>query len=260
MSKIAQYALNNTESIPGFSSYVNDVDKGHDVGLFSNHEIDFDHTLINGQAALTTTFWVKFDNVTTTQHVLSHQKYYIWMHSSGRLYIYCYISGTFRYTYFDSNINDSTWYHIAIAWSSGTGISVYKDGVHVRTSAAYSGTIDTYTDAKIGKQWQGSNPLTGRLFDFQMWDEKLSLAAINDIMNNPPGIPDPDPTYTYEIFYDEDANVTQMLNRGLTSEYTVTGFEALLLECTDNVADLVECNGCANTPDPGTEIPPPERT
>ncbi|MGE5299061.1 MAG: LamG domain-containing protein [Acidobacteriota bacterium] len=81
-------------------------------------------------------------------------------------------------------LSTSTWYHIAIAndWDNGSGAqtaSLYVNGVLVGTSAGWPVTTGTL-------YWGGQDqPLNGRIDDARWYDDKLSQATIQSLMNTP---------------------------------------------------------------------------
>jgi PKD repeat protein len=80
-----------------------------------------------------------------------------------------------------------TWYHVAVTYD-GSNMRIYKDGVQVAT-AGKTGTISTGAGVPValGSQPQGGSGFDGLMDDVRIYNEALSAAEIQAIMNTEPG-------------------------------------------------------------------------
>jgi len=148
------------------------------------------NSLLNATSILTMECWVKFNNFTGTQEILSRS-----VNSSGielvivsnTLSFYCMKNGanTSSISYPTSNLSTNTWYHVAVTWDGSTkeSMALYVNGKIVGSRADIGDINGGITNPggtfRIG-QWSQAldRYFSGVLDEVRIWSLQRSAAQI----------------------------------------------------------------------------------
>ena len=150
------------------------------------------NSTLNISGAITVEAWVYPTKNSGIQNVISKSSNtsnngYIFPRTDdgwNKFVAYFHIGGgwkTLDATFGSGSLNQ--WHHLAATWD-GTNIRIYKDGVLVNTSVAYSGSITTNTNVlAIGNQTGFSEYYGGSVDEARVWNRALCQSEIQNNMN-----------------------------------------------------------------------------
>lgn len=132
---------------------------------------------------LTLEMWVKFESLTTTNHLLSKynptgdQRGYT-MHTDGTSGIRFVTStdgtaGTVVSTALAYTFSTATWYHIALVYTASAGTAqVYINGSSIGTMTSQNTSLyDNTSDFAIGSRGDGAEYFDGLIDDVRVWND-----------------------------------------------------------------------------------------
>ncbi len=148
---------------------------------------------ISGGSSVTISSWVYLSNLNNNQIILSDdwsspEGLQVYVHTNGELEA-DFGSGGISWTVVGTTptgtIGIGKWYNIVETWTSGSGISIYVNGIPQTVSYAIgnsftTGTLDTSSTGNIGYNLQGSGGyFQGSMANFQIYNASLSATAVN---------------------------------------------------------------------------------
>ena len=136
----------------------------------------------------TISLWVNTDDVADGymfEHFETNDRLYLIFTTGGNIRI-GYKSATATTT--GLGLSVSTWYHIVLTWN-GNNYNLYVNDVaklnKTDSGASAWGTTNPY---QLGKSWNNSNYLDGRVDELGIWDREITSGEITSLYNSGTGL------------------------------------------------------------------------
>lgn len=142
---------------------------------------------LSGETDFTVSAWIR--TTSTADGVVIQQRnggfngeYVLKLHADGRVNFFVYGNGTFQYSFSTSaTVNDGRWHHLT-AMRSGTGGSIFIDGVQRASATGTIVDLDSSIGVGVGADIRDNNQyFNGRIDDVRIYDQALSPAEISEI-------------------------------------------------------------------------------
>jgi len=196
-------------------------------------------SLFDGTKNFSLSFWIRPDDTAS--------EYWIWNPWSERnMRVRILSGGTLEFIYRISTVDytvsttvaGGTWYHIAITYSPTSGVTLYKDGASVDTSANV-GTIDaiTYNNAFGARGSDLAYNYHGRLDEFVIFTKVLSSSEVTALYNGD--------TYPYASSTSWSVHVTDLYDDSNLAGVNVT-FATGCWNVTDATGTATVTNGACS--------------
>lgn len=146
----------------------------------SNDEVVIgDQPILDFDTELTIAAWVKTNDTSSNQCIVSKNNAYYAYLTGGRVRVGLSIGGSWAtYTGPSSNkVSANTWTHVAVSYD-GAEIKLYLDGVLINSHAQTGSISKSSKDLKLGTLWGGTR-WNGELDDITLFDTALDASEIN---------------------------------------------------------------------------------
>ena len=165
---------------------------------------------LNPSSAITISAWVKTNNNTAFQKIVSRQtsKYALGLDGSSRTFLLQLKTGVTSAIFGSTIPANNTWYHVVGTWD-GANMNLYVNGVSDATPVAKTGTMAADSAVtEIGSRGGGTQHFwNGSIDDLRIYDRALSASEVQSLYSA--GIGTPPPLFDFALSNSGNVSVVQ---------------------------------------------------